>query len=117
MRAPSARAAMAGLATLHIVAFAATLWLTMIREPFWDMLAWLDAYMRFRADGGLLNYAFGLHNEHRLAWIRLLTASDAEAYGSGGLAFIVASTVALVVAAGLVTWEAGRIMSPRGAAA
>lgn len=70
-----------------------------------DMLSWLDTYRQFTATGGILAYAFSFFHEHRLVWIRGLTALDASAFRSSGLAFMAAGSVALVGVAALLTVE------------
>ena len=87
---------------------------TAIVRPFLDMLDWLDAYLTLRAQGGLLEHLVSFHNEHRLLWIRLLTMLDVSVFAFSGVSFIAASTLALLVAAGLVMREAAHGAAPRG---
>jgi hypothetical protein len=96
------------LAALQAAMFGGIFAETIIRRPFRDMFAWLDAYLTVRANGGLPGYLLSFHNEHRLVWIRLLTMLDVSLFHTSGVPFIVASTTCLLVAAVLVTRELAR---------
>jgi hypothetical protein len=111
-RGVSLPGALKALAALDVALFAIVFAVTRVRQPFSDMLAWLGAYLRFRQTGDLFTYLLAFHNEHRLVWIRLLTIVDATGFHCSGLPFVVASTVALVVAAVLVTREMARGAQP-----
>jgi hypothetical protein len=86
-------------ALLQLVSFSYFLWETMIRTPFQDMLAWIVSYLYFKDHGDFGAYLWGLHNEHRLVWVRLLTIIDVELFHAAGLAFIVAGTASLLASA------------------
>jgi hypothetical protein len=106
--------ALGALAGLQVAVFAFVLWKTQIRTPFEDMLQWLHAYQRYRHGGDLTTYLFGFFQEHRLVWMKLLTAVDASVFRSSGVMFIAVGTLATVGIAVLLTREVMRGLTGRG---
>ncbi len=79
-----------------------------------DMLSWLDTYRQYTETGGVAAYAFSFFHEHRLVWVRGLTALDASVFRSSGLAFVAAASVALAGVAVLLTLEFVRSVPAKG---
>ncbi len=88
---------LSGLALVQAVLFLFALQQTLITAPFEDMLQWLASYQRVRHGGDWTVYLFGLFQEHRLLWAKLLTALDAEWFGASGWPFIVVGTLSLLL--------------------
>ncbi len=88
------------------VLFAVVLVRTVVRQPFSDMISWIDAYLRLRQNEiSLPDYLWAPHNEHHMVMIRLLTALDVSTFRGDGAPFVVAATVALATAAMLAFLE------------
>ncbi|HVZ09814.1 hypothetical protein [Rhodopila sp.] len=116
---PARRIAALGwlLITLAVVqggGFLMILWRTRINAPFEDMLQWLDAYRTARHSGAWAAYYLGFFQEHRLVWMKLLTAMDASLFRSTGWVFIAAGTLSLAGVALLLTREFRRGLPSAG---
>jgi hypothetical protein len=104
--------ALIAITTVYVALFGYYLQATSIRLPFWDMFAFVQRYLRFREDGALWAYLWAPHVQHRLVWIRLLTAFDVEALRGTGYPFIVFATLCQLLAAGLLCGELRRGPAP-----
>jgi hypothetical protein len=97
------------------VLFAVFLVRTAVLQPFSDMIAWIDAYLRLREQQvSLLEYLWAPHNEHHIVIIRLLTALDISMFRADGAPFVVAATVATTTTAVFVFLEFRRCKCLRG---
>jgi hypothetical protein len=99
------RGAISIAAIAQFLLFAAFLNLTMILRPFSDMISYIDDYLHFHQNGDLLGYLWAAHTEHHQPFIRVLTALDVAAFRASGVPFVVASSIATIVAALLIYVE------------
>jgi hypothetical protein len=98
-----------GFAAALQALFFGLFWLqTRIRLPFSDMLRWIADYMRWREQGGIVNYLWAFHWDEHLVWIRILTAADVSAFGASGLPFVAVATSALLAATAMMLYEIRR---------
>jgi hypothetical protein len=88
--------------------FAVFLLRTMILRPFGDMFYWIDSYFQLNDRGGVLAYLWTPHNEHHLAFIRILTALDVSVFHVSGVPFVIAASTALITVALLIFLELRR---------
>jgi hypothetical protein len=100
-----ALAALISITAVHVGLFGYYLQATSIRLPFWDMYAFVTRYLRYRADGDVWAYLWAPHVQHRLVWVRLLTALDVEMLRGTGYPFIVFTTACQLLTAGLLCRE------------
>ena len=96
------RPAVAALATILAVDLAIFAYVAVrgfVRQPFSDMFAFLGAEFDFERGGDLLAYLASPHNGQHLAWMRMLTALDVQAFHGAGAVFLIASSLSILVAA------------------
>jgi hypothetical protein len=92
-------------AITQFVLFAVFLDRTMILRPFSDMITYIDDYLHFRQHDDVLGYLWAPHTQHHQPIIRVLTALDVNAFRASGVPFVVAATIATIVAALLIYVE------------
>src|SRR5262245_53869046 len=78
---------------------------TIVRQPFSDMLSWINVYLHVRSGDNFIAYLWTFHDEHHLVWTRALTALDVSSFGATGLPFFVAAAMALFLATYIVVVE------------
>jgi len=78
---------------------------TIVRQPFSDMLAWINNYLHLRTGDSVIAYLWTFHGEHHLVWIRALTALDVISFGATGTPLFVAAAIALFSATYIVVVE------------
>jgi hypothetical protein len=101
------------LAAAHVALFGYFLFRTAIFSPISDMFAYIDLYLRFRAEEmSPLVYLSKAHGEHHLVWIRLLTWADVEIFHTRGIPFMAAASAAISATAVLI-WQQLRRAEPR----
>ena len=93
------------MTVLYIGVFFWYLNATIIQPPFADMYSVVLHYLAYRADGGLLDYLWASHNEHRPVFLRLLTAFDIEMFSGVSYPFVVTAAIAHVATAWLLWRE------------
>ena len=72
---------------------------SIILQPFADMYSLVQNYLGYRADGGLWDYLWQPHNEHRPVFLRLLTALDIEMFAGVSYPFVAVTLIAHLVTA------------------
>ncbi|WP_336945963.1 hypothetical protein [Asaia sp. HN010] len=93
-----------GLFTVHVLVFALVVWGTAVTTPYLDMLTWQhDALEALKANEATVWFGHLLHphNEHRLAFVRVLTLLDLTFGGGRETIFIMTTLLAVIVIAGL----------------
>jgi hypothetical protein len=101
-----------GLVALTVIdlgLFAHYLRATVIRLPFSDMYSYVLRYLQYRQDGHFWAFLWAPHNQHRLIWMRLLTAFDARVFGGVAYPFIVFASACQLLTAGLLARELLRV--------
>jgi hypothetical protein len=93
------------LTAIDVGLFAHYLRSTAIRLPFSDMYSYLLRYLQYRQDGHFWAFLWSPYNQHRLIWIRLLTAFDVRVFGGVAYPFIVFATSCQLLTAGLLARE------------
>ena len=95
---------MGSLFSVHVVIFALVVWGTAVTTPYLDMLTWQhDALDALKANNATvwLSHLLHPHNEHRLAFVRVLTLLDLTFGGGRETIFIMTTLLAVIVIAGL----------------
>jgi hypothetical protein len=92
--------------------FVATVFLTRVQVPFWDMLSFIDSYIDHRDAGDWLGYLWLPDNEHHSVWSRLLTMVEIEAFDGRGLTFQMFSAACWLAGAAAVWREFRRLAAP-----
>ncbi|WP_025840683.1 hypothetical protein [Asaia platycodi] len=95
---------MRSLFSVHVVIFALVVWGTAVTTPYLDMLTWQhDALDALKANNATvwLSHLLHPHNEHRLAFVRVLTLLDLTFGGGRETIFIMTTLLAVIVIAGL----------------
>ena len=96
------------LSLTYLGAFLYFVQATVIREPFSDMLDYIDDYLAFRRNGDFWTYLWSPHTQHRLIWTRLVAAIDIDLFNGITYPFVVTSTACLVMVALLMQREAAK---------
>ncbi|RUT24186.1 hypothetical protein C0V97_17920 [Asaia sp. W19] len=87
---------------VQMALFAIMVWATAITTPYLDMLTWQhDALIALRTNSvsGWWAHLIHPHNEHRLAFVRLMTLFDLTLGGGNQLVFIVMTLMAVLMMA------------------
>lgn len=99
------------IAVFHVVLFAYYVHVTMIGQPYWDMLSIITRYLQYQRDGNLWAYLWEPHVQHRHVWMRLLTAFDARVFSGLAYPFVVVATACQATTAWLL-WRIARRSVP-----
>jgi hypothetical protein len=102
------RASVIALATIAAVYCALFLYFVeraSIRVPVYDLLDWLQFYGDRLQANDWFGYLWTPHNEHRIAWSRILLAIDVRWFGGGGTAFVLFGLLLLLAMAAAVSRE------------
>jgi hypothetical protein len=97
--------ALVALTAIDLGLFAHYLRATAIRLPFSDMFSYVMRYLQYRQDGHLWAFLWSPHNQHRLIWMRLLSAFDVRVLGGVAYPFIVFATACQLLTAVLLSRE------------
>jgi hypothetical protein len=92
-------------AIAQFVLFVLFLDLTMILQPYPEMLGWIFSYLDARQHGDVLGYLWAPHNQHHFVIIRVLAAMDTAAFKASGILFVVAATIATIISALIIYLE------------
>jgi hypothetical protein len=92
-------------AIAQFVLFVLFLDLTMILQPYPEMLGWIFSYLDARQHGNVLGYLWAPHNQHHFVIIRVLAAMDTAAFKASGILFVVAATIATIISALIIYLE------------
>ena len=91
--------ALVALTVIDLGLFAHYLRATAIRLPFSDMYSYVLRYLQYRQDGHLWAFLWSPYNQHRLIWMRLLTAFDIRVLGGVAYPFMVFATACQLLTA------------------
>jgi hypothetical protein len=101
--------ALVALTVIDFGLFAHYLRATAIRLPFSDMYSYVLQYLQYRQDGHFWAFLWSPYNQHRLIWMRLLTAFDVRVLGGVAYPFIVFATACQLLTALLLAREPLRV--------
>jgi hypothetical protein len=97
--------ALATIAAVYCALFLYFVERASIRVPVYDLLDWLQFYGNRLQANDWFGYLWTPHNEHRIAWSRILLAIDVRWFGGGGTPFALFGLFLLIAMAASVSWE------------
>ncbi len=97
--------ALAAIAAVYCALFLYFVERASIRVPVYDLLDWLQFYGNRLQANDWFGYLWTPHNEHRIAWSRILLAIDVGWFGGGGTSFALFGLFLLIAMAASVSWE------------
>jgi hypothetical protein len=97
--------ALATIAAVYCALFLYFVETASIRVPVCDLLDWLQFYGDRLQANDWFGYLWTPHNEHRIAWSRILLAIDIRWFRGGGTAFALFGLFLLIAMAASVSWE------------
>ena len=95
---------------IYVVLFFLVAYLSLLPIPILDLMDWAVFYLQSKASGWG-TYLWQAHNEHRIAFARLLVAADIELFRGSGITFFISGLICFLTLAWLLLREicAGRL--------